>query len=515
MPPSHCHHHCHGCPASFGRRNFLKGGAAALALSGMSISLRAQNETAAPKPRVAVFFLSDPKPNENWPWPGWNPEPREKELTDKLVKGCPDVEFVFFSSRLNTVQAGLQEKDRVDGVIAYLMTLGGSGAAARQVAEWGKPMILANYILGGCAPFLQITTWASEAKKPVVSVSSSRDEDLVAVARCLAQVKRKGLTAEQFAAEAWDVYRKTYRAPGEQKCAEDAPKLSSIADVLKRIQESRILVVGARDKPGSEANYFGAKVTHVGFDEFSDLCKEVDADAANAKAEQWMKAARKIVEAQPEAIRASARVALATRKLLEKYKSDTVTMNCLGGFSAGKLSAYPCLGFTELLDEGKHGVCEAQIQDAFAMVVCRVLTGRAGFVSDPTLDTATNHIIYAHCMAPTKMLGSDRPSSPFHIRTLHNRDPRGACVQSFMPEGYMTTSFRIMGKYLVMHQAKSAGNYDSERGCRSQLVGEVKGDIEKLMKHWQAWHRVTVYGDVKEPLKELATALKLTVFEEA
>jgi hypothetical protein len=35
------------------------------------------------------------------------------------------------------------------------------------------------------------------------------------------------------------------------------------------------------------------------------------------------------------------------------------------------------------------------------------------------------------------------------------------------------------------------------------------------MRHWQAWHRVTVYGDLKEPLKELAGALKLTFVEEA
>jgi hypothetical protein len=190
-------------------------------------------------------------------------------------------------------------------------------------------------------------------------------------------------------------------------------------------------------------------------------------------------------------------------------------MNCLGGFAAGKLPAYPCLGFTELLDEGQHGVCEAQLPDAWGMALCRIMTGRAGFVSDPTLDTSTYHIIYAHCMAPTKMLGTDRPSTPFRIRTLHNRDPRGACVQSLMPAGYLTTSFRIAGPNLILHQSTSVGNYDSERGCRSQLVGEVKGDIEKLMRYWQCWHRITVYGDIKEPLKELAAALKLKVIEEA
>jgi hypothetical protein len=428
------------------------------------------------------------------------------------MHGCPEVEFEFFASHRNNLEAGLQAKDRFDGVLAYLMTLGDSGKAVMPLVEWKKPMILANYVLGGCAPWLTLTTKLRAANQPVVCVSTERDADLVAVARGFGEAKT--LSAEQFADKGWLTYRKTFGQPGDMKCVDDPLKVPGIADILKQLAEKRILVVGS-GKPGAEGEYFGAKVNYVGFDEFDALCKQVDTDAANAKADQWIKAAAKIVEAEPAAIRASARVALGTRKLLEKYRSDTVTMNCLGGFAAGKLPAYPCLGFTELLDEGQHGVCEAQLQDAWAMDLCRIMTGRAGFVSDPTLDTSTNHVIYAHCMAPTKMLGTDRPATPFHIRTLHNRDPRGACVQSFMPAGYMTTSFRIMGQSLVVHRAKSIGNYNSERGCRSQLVADVHGDIEKLMRHWHAWHRVTVYGDLKEPLKELAGALKLTFVEEA
>lgn len=492
-----------------GRRRFLKLVGAGLVAAGAG-GLVAHADQA--KPRVAIFFLSDPKPVENWPWPGWNPEPREKELTEALTRGCPEVEFEFFSSHHKTTAEGLAAKGRFDGVLAYLMTLGGSGASVMPLVEWKKPMVLANYVLGGCAPWLTSTTRLMAAKRPVVCVSTERDADLVAVARGFASAKTT--SAEQFAEAGWAAYRKTFGKTAGTKPEHDPLKVPDVVEIQKRLAEKRLLVVGS-GKPGTEGAFFGAKVTYIGFEEFDALCKDVDADAANAKADQWMKSAEKVVEAQPSAIRASARVALGTRKLLAKYGSDNVTMNCLGGFAAGKLPAYPCLGFTELLDEGQHGVCEAQLPDAWAMALCRIMTGRAGFVSDPTLDTSANRIIYAHCMAPTKMLGTDKPASPFRIRTLHNRDPRGACVQSFMPVGYLTTSFRIAGNNMIIHQAFATGNYDSERGCRSQLVADVKGDIEKLMRHWHAWHRVTVYGDVKEPLQELAAALKLKVVEEA
>ena len=83
----------------------------------------------------------------------------------------------------------------------------------------------------------------------------------------------------------------------------------------------------------------------------------------------------------------------------------------------------------------------------------------------------------------------------------------------------MTTSFRTSAgrKQMVIHQAKAVGNLDSEYGCRTQLVGEVRGDIGNLFQQWDhfGWHRVTVYGDVKEPLIEFGKALGLTIVEEA
>jgi L-fucose isomerase-like protein len=194
-------------------------------------------------------------------------------------------------------------------------------------------------------------------------------------------------------------------------------------------------------------------------------------------------------------------------------------MNCLGGFGSGQLPAYPCLGFMQILDDGGQGVCEAMPDDTVSMLMARILTGRAGYVSDPALDTSQNQIVYSHCMAMTKVFGTAGPACRFRIRTLHNRDPRGCCAESFLPEGYMTTSFRtsIARKQLVIHQAKAVGNLDADRGCRTQLLGEVRGDIGKLFYEWDrfGWHRVTVYGDVQEPLIEFGKALGLTIIQEA
>jgi hypothetical protein len=123
-------------------------------------------------------------------------------------------------------------------------------------------------------------------------------------------------------------------------------------------------------------------------------------------------------------------------------------------------------------------------------------------------------------VATTRPFGSQGQTSPFRIRTLHDRDPRSACIESLLPAGYMTTSFRVSfaEKKMIVHQARAVANLQADRGCRTQLVAEVRGDIAKLFDRWGAtfdWHRVTVYGDVKEPLIEFANALGLAVIEEA
>ena len=76
----------------------------------------------------------------------------------------------------------------------------------------------------------------------------------------------------------------------------------------------------------------------------------------------------------------------------------------------------------------------------------------------------------------------------------------------------MTTTLEINpgARQIVMHQAKTSGSNDSDMACRTKLAAVVKGDIEKLTEEWRlGWHRVTFYGDLKEPLIELCDRLKL------
>jgi len=489
-----------------------------LATAGWVVSGISQADEPKDKPvRVGLVFLS--KPDASWPYPEFDVEAREKEIRNLLMKGCSKVEFVPVAIRSpGDVQKAVSMKNQVDGYLVYVVTLTWPlTEAITAIGKVGKPMIVADEYLGGSGVFLIGYGRLYQLGIPACGVATTRMGDLVAVADCFRDLK-PGTTPEAFAEKCKEVYRKTFALVSEMNCLEDSVRLTNIGKAVGRFKNSRFLIVG-RGKPSQEQDFLGAKGIYIGFDEFNALYNKVNRHQAAEWADKWTKEADKVVEPTPEWIRKAGAVYLATLGLLNRYDTDTVTMNCLGGFSAGQLQAYPCLGFMQLLNDGGHGVCEAMPDDTLSMLMARILTGRPSYVSDPVLDTAKNQIVYAHCVATTKAFGPEGPSNMYRIRTLHNHNPRGTCVQSFLPVGYMTTSFRtnFARKTMVIHQAKSVGNLDAPRGCRTQLVGEVHGDIGKLFNHWDlfGWHRVTVFGDVKGPLIEFGKALGLRVIEEA
>ena len=512
------YHSCACCHHGITRRRFMKVCGAAVATAGLSAPAISSAEKPKKKPvRVALVFLS--KAGSSWPHPEFDVQAREKQISTLLKEGCRGVEFIPLAVRSPAdVQKAVAMKDRVDGYLVYVVTLTWPLTnAITTIGKIGKPTVVADEYLGGSGTFLVGYSQLCRAAIPASGVATTRMSDLVEVARCFTDLK-PGTTPQTFAKKCSQAYRKTFAPFGDMKCSEDRVKLTDIGQAVRLFRNSKFLIVG-RGRPGQEQDFLGAKGKYIGFDEFSTLYDRADRDKAAEWAERWVKEADKVVEPTIEWIRKAGAVYLATLELLKRYDTDTVTMNCLGGFGAGKLAAYPCLGFMQLLNDGGHGVCEAMPDDTLSMLMARILTGRPSYVSDPVLDTAKNQIVYAHCVATTKVFGPEGPSNMYRIRTLHDRDPRGTCAQSFLPPGYMTTSFRtnFARKMMIIHQAKSVGNLDAPRGCRTQLIGEVRGDIGNLFDQWDmfGWHRVTVFGDVKEPLIEFGKALGLKVVEEA
>jgi L-fucose isomerase-like protein len=91
---------------------------------------------------------------------------------------------------------------------------------------------------------------------------------------------------------------------------------------------------------------------------------------------------------------------------------QAITIGCLGGFDSGQLHSYPSLGFVELNNSGLVGAYEGDLASTVSMLALGYLFGRPGHISDPVIDLAQDRVIYAHCVAPTKVFkprGADNP----------------------------------------------------------------------------------------------------------
>ena len=512
-------------PAVCSRRQFLSGCAACAGCIAGGTSLGGSAtwaETATVgKSKIRLVFCETTNDKPIWPNIGYDFDSRRNRLIEVLGQGCPDVEFLpaTVMDRPSDSDEVLKGHGEVDGYIVCIEGLGWQNDIFKLCTS-GKPTLLVDNLFGGSGLFLAQQSRIMGVGKPVDWVSSSCDADLVASARQFVSLK-DGRNAAEVVAAMRATRRKSTPAATDWSCKEDAVPAPNFDEAMRQLSCTKILVVGSGwggDKFAKAAEAVtGVRMVPLPFEELADAYAKVDRETAKAIAARWIDAAEKVVEPTRAEIENSAAMYLGMKTLLDTHGARGISVNCLGGFYGGHLGAYPCLGFSQFNNDGMIGGCEGDQMSALTMAVMGALVGRPGYISDPVIDTSKNHIIYAHCVATTRPFGPQGPANPYRLRS-HSEDRKGASIQSLLPEGYMTTTLEIdpVGRRVIFHQGKTAGNNPSDMACRTKLEAVVKGDIEKLTEHWSmGWHRVTFYGDLRGPITELCERLKLKLIEEA
>ena len=225
-----------------------------------------------------------------------------------------------------------------------------------------------------------------------------------------------------------------------------------------------------------------------------------------------------MVEPSKEEVFKSCKLALAFEKLLDEENATVMTVDCYGSMwdKTIKLPAYPCLGFSRLNSMGLGGICESDLQSAMTHILFQGLSGKPGFISDPTMDESTGSIILAHCMGTRQMEGPDKPAAPYKLRTIHERQ-QGCVPQVKLPVGQKATQAILVGTDLIVYFTGDVVDApDVNRGCRTKITVKIDGDPEKLWKNWShGLHRVTCYGDLTKDLERFCRFANIKLVNEA
>jgi hypothetical protein len=438
----------------------------------------ATEEPSAPKPslpvpkaKVGLVFPHMTCDEPCWPYQGFDFEPEIKEVTRKLTEACPNTDFLVGTAvNAEQVQTLVKQMSDVDGFVVYLV---GPSVPAKPFVETGKPVVLVDYLYSGTPTFIFTYRDCLKEKRPVVGVASSDFRDVAKAAR--------------------------------------------LFEVIKRIQSAKIVDVMDRDiseHADQIKKTTGVEVIPVGLAVLNSYWEKADEKEGAKWADKWAMEAQKVVEPTREDLVKSGKMHLANSTLLTERGAEAIAIDCLGGFYSHKLVAYPCLSFTELNNGDLVGACEADLNSTVTMITMRHLTGMPGFISDPVFDLPKSQIIYSHCVAPTKAFGPQGKSNPYILRS-HSEDRKGAVVQSLLPLGETVTSIQInpKEKAFVLHSGKTVANIDDEKACRTKLATET--NVEKILETYRwGWHRVTFFGNWRKDVKDLATLMGLSVYEE-
>lgn len=508
----------------YSRRQFLSAcGACTACLMASSVpssdAIPSRNPTEKTKVRIIYSLHSEVQSQPDWPNMGFDFKPFMQLVHQTLTAQCADFEFLESMASGPKEAALLLKQDKksdIDGYLVYQMNCWNQ--VIQTIAGSGKPVLYADFQYGGSGGFLVYNAaFLREASPNVGFIASSDLGDLISAVRCFTIVKKGGSNSE-FVAAVTGVRRGKKFFAVSTPCRKDPLNLLNIDDCMKQLKRSKILAV-SNTESGMQEPILTIPVEQIPFAEVNEAFENADREEAGEIARRWINNASEVVQVSQETVEASAAFYLGMKQVLKIHDANAITINCLGGFYGGHIHAYPCLGFHQLNNEGLVGACECDVESTATMVAFTTLTkGRPGYISDPVIDTSKGQIIYAHCVGANKVFGPEGSSNPYTIMT-HSEDRQGASIRSVMPVHYMTTTMRVKRdrKEIIFHQARAVGNDPDDRACRTKLCAEPVGDMEKLFTLWDqwGWHRVTYYGDLREPAYELAEALGYAILQEA
>ncbi|MGB9607825.1 MAG: hypothetical protein ACPL7E_04730, partial [bacterium] len=240
---------------------------------GKGFAMRKEVRNSKDKANIPLVFTHTPSEVPTWPYKGYDYAKRAEELTEKLRKALPDINFTpYHIQSAEEANRLLQETKDADGYVVYIIGIW-TGAPA-VFARSGRPTILVDDLYAGSGEYLAVMEGIRNENLPVVGVASSDFQDVVRAVR--------------------------------------------LFEVIKRLEQSKIVVVTDGDVSAvakKVKELFGTIVEGVTSDEVNSIYRRVRLSSAEEWADKWIKEAEKVVEPTREDIVKAARLYIALKSL--------------------------------------------------------------------------------------------------------------------------------------------------------------------------------------------------------
>ncbi len=230
-----------------------------------------------------------------------------------------------------------------------------------------------------------------------------------------------------------------------------------------------------------------------------------DSEAILAMADQYMRQARRRIDATRQDVINGLKSYYVAGRILEREGGDAITMDCLGALGNIDVSL-PCIAWSRMNDDRIPAACEADTGAVASHVMVQYLFDRPGFQQDPVADTIDDTVIGAHCSCPTRLNGFDEKPEPFDIK--HHHGNRDAVPRTLWRQGQRVTSIDLLPgsqdkpSTVLVSVGTVTDNMEVPPSGGCVVSVKVKFDGNHPVLSFPGFHQIFFYGDYGRQVKD-------------
>ncbi len=264
---------------------------------------------------------------------------------------------------------------------------------------------------------------------------------------------------------------------------------------------------GGQKAPEISKNTWKMDIQSVDYPALGEMIKKARQNESlvkhcGAQADTMMKQKGITLETDPTYVRNAYVLAEVFKSLMDKAKTDAITVNHCMGTIMPLAETTACLTLMLLNDEGYSAYCESDFVVIPSGVLLHHISGLPVFLNDPTYPH-DGMVTIAHCTAPRMMDGKNL--EPARIVT-HFESDYGAAPKVEMKLGTKMTVIDpdFDNKVWLGFEGEVIDNPFLDI-CRSQTDIQITGDCDVLNAQTRGFHWMASYGNF---LRETGYALK-------
>ncbi len=404
-------------------------------------------------------------------------------------------EFIPAASEFSDSETAIHQI--IGSYIRSLVKIGGMHIRSEQI-ETSAPLFYFAVTGGVENLILNLTKkrHLSVINDPVFIIAHSANNSLPASMEILAKLQQDGIKGRIFYLSS----------------AEDIKTLAAIEQAVNDLEVYRYLHglrLGALGEPSdwlvasspdhdTVRQNWGPQVISVPITEVLTEMRNLTVKELSEQAAELTSNAIKIIEPSTVEIEDAVRVHTALKRIIEKYKLDSITVRCFDIVLHAKTTG--CFALSALTDEGIIAGCEGDVMSVIGMIWTKALLGLVPWIANPSrLDEDENTLWLAHCTVPRKL------TPEYNLRS-HFESGIGVGIQGKLPEGPVTL-LRIGGKQmdkLWISEGTILQNGNEDNLCRTQVEIKLEsgGNVGDLLKAPLGNHLVVIIGRHMERLME-------------